>query len=105
MRVRDEQLVDEVLTLDLGSGAPAPAPTLRLIAVKALRFGIAAVRDRHDDILFRDQILNRQFVLELDDLGAPVVAVAFTHLRELAANHGHQLVGVREDLSKFFNFN
>ena len=100
MRVRDEQLIDEVFVLDARGRAAAPAAPLRLIDLGRLRLRVARVRQRHDDGLFGNQILDGQVVVVLDDLRAPLVGIRGADFGELAANDFLQLVGVGQDLEE-----
>ena len=102
--VRDEQLVDEVLALDLRRRPSAAAAALGLVAVEPLGLRVTAVGDRHDDVFHRNQVLDRQLVLELDNFGAALVAVALAHLvRALHGSPAISLSGSVKNLSKFFN--
>ena len=90
VRVGDEQLVDEVLVLHRGRGLAAPAAPLRLVSRHRLRFRIAAVRQRDDDVLLLDQVFDRQVRVVLDDLGAALVAVLRADVFQLGANDRQQ---------------
>jgi hypothetical protein len=102
--VGDEQLVDEILFLDARRRPAAPAAPLRLVVGHRLGLGIAAVRERDDDVLLADQVLQGQVEVIAQDLGATLVAVLVAHREQLVADHGRQPVGTLQDLSKIFNF-
>ncbi len=104
MRIGDEQLVDEILVLDLRRRAAAPAALLRLVGIDRLRLGVAPVRQRYDDFLARDQILDTEIRLVLHDLGAAIVAECVADFLEFVANDLKQLVGVGQNTRKLFNF-
>ena len=75
VRVRDEQLVDEVLVLDARGRAAAAAAALRVVRLGRLRFRVSGVRQRDDDGLLGDQVFHREIAVVLDDLGAALVGV------------------------------
>ena len=81
VRVRHEQLVDEILVLDRRRGAAATAATLRAVLADGLRLRVAAVRQRHDDVLRRDQVFDREVGLVVLDARAARVAVLVADLR------------------------
>ena len=86
VRARDEQLVDEVLVLDAGGRTAAAAAPLRLIDIGRLRLRIARVRQRDDNHLLGDEVLDREVVVVLDDLRAARVGVRGAYFRQLAAD-------------------
>ena len=57
MRVRDEQLVDEIFVFDLGRRATPTTPTLGLVNIDRLGFRVAAMRQRDDNLCLRNQVL------------------------------------------------
>ena len=97
--VGHEQLLDEILFLHAGGGFPAPTAPLRLVGVQRLRLGVPAVRERDDPVFLRDQVLQRQVDLRLDDLGPPFVAELVANFLEFVANHRQQLGGICQCLS------
>jgi hypothetical protein len=103
VRVRDEQLIDEVFVLDARRRTAATAAPLGLVGLGRLRLRIARVRERDHDGFFRDEILDGEVVVVLDDLRAPLVGVSRAHFRELATDDFLQLVGVGEDLEELLN--
>ncbi len=74
VRVRDEHAVDEIVFLGRGGLLAAAAALLRAIFVDRLRLHVAAVRERDDHVLRRDQVLDRQVDALRDDLRAARVA-------------------------------
>ena len=104
VRIGDEQLVDEILVLDLGRGAAATAALLRPVVVDRLRLGITAVRQGHNDLRARDQVLDAEVAVVIHDLGAARVGEVVAHLGEFAADDFQQFVGVFQNIRKFFNF-
>ena len=52
VRVGDEQFLDEILVLHRGRRTAATAAALRAVLADRLRLGVAAVRERHDDVPF-----------------------------------------------------
>ncbi len=100
VRVRDEQLVDEILVLHRGRGLAATAAPLRLIRRHRLRLRIAAVRQRHHDVLLLDQVFDRQVRMILDDLGATLVGVLRADVFQLGTNHREQPLGTRQDVAE-----
>ena len=98
--LRDEELVDEVLVLHRRGRLAAAAAALRLVFGDRLRLGIAAVRQRDDDVLLLDQVFDREIRVILDDLGAARVAVLLADVFELGANHLQQPLGAREDVGR-----
>src|SRR5690606_25332687 len=82
---------------------PAPAAPLRLVHVDRLGLRVARAGQRDDERRLGNEVLDRQIVVVLDDLGAARVGVALAYLPKLVANHGLQLVGVREDQQVFVN--
>ena len=99
-RVRDEELVDEVLVLDGRRHLALAAAPLGLVVGDRLRLRVARMRQRDDEVLALDQVLDRDVGLVGDDLRAPRVAVGFLHRRELAADHREQPVRAREDFAE-----
>ena len=73
--VRDEELVDEVLVLDGRRHLALAAAPLGFVVGDRLRLRIARVRQRDDEVLALDQVLDRDVGLVGDDLRAPGVAI------------------------------
>src|SRR4029077_19937212 len=103
VRVRDEQLIDEILILDSSGGSSAAAAALRSISLGRLRLRVARVREGHDDLLVGDQVLHREVGVVLDDLGAALVRIEIADLGELVADDLLELLGARQDLKEFLN--
>ena len=87
MRVRHEQIVDEVLVLNLGCRPATTTPFLGLVNIDRLGLGIPAVRQRHDNLFLRDQVFHTQVRMILNDFGAPLVAERVPYIFQLATNH------------------
>ena len=104
MTVGDHELVDEVFILDLGCGASATTALLRLVDIDRLRLGVAAVRQRDDDVFLRNQIFDAEIRLVLNDLCAPLVAVVVPNLDELGLDDFKQHIRVCKNIRKRFNF-
>ena len=84
--------------LTLAAARPAAAAPLRLVAVEPLGLRVATVRNRHDEILYRDQVLGGQVVMRLDDLGTTFVAILLAYLRKFFANDAQQAIGVGQNI-------
>ena len=70
VRVGDEHPVDEVVFLRRRRLLAAAAALLRAVLVDRLRLHVAAVRQRDDHVLRRDQVLDRQVDALRDDLAS-----------------------------------
>ena len=86
MRVRDEQLLDEVFVLDRGGRLAAAAAALRLVLGDRLRLRIAGMRQRDHHVLRLDQVFGGQIEMVAIDLGAARVAVLLADLDQLVAD-------------------
>ena len=100
MAVGHEQLVDKVLVLDLGGRATAAAALLGLVSVETLGLGIATVRQGHHQILFRDQVLDREVRVVFDDFGAPLIGVAVTDFLQLFTDDANKLIRILQNARK-----
>ena len=105
MGVGDEQVVDKVFVFYLGCGTAAATAFLGLIDVNRLCLGVAAVRQRNDDFLFRNQVFNAQVRMVLNNLGSPFVAERIANIVQLFLDDVEECIGVRKNIRKFFNFN
>src|SRR5581483_2935024 len=85
MRVRDEQLLDEVLVLHRCRGLATAAAPLSLIFGERLTLCVSGVGERYDDVLRLDQILGREVEMIAIDLCAALVTVRFANLDQLIA--------------------
>ena len=56
MRVRDEQVLDEIVFFGGGGLFPASATLLRAVVGERLRLDVAGMRERHDHIGRCDQV-------------------------------------------------
>jgi hypothetical protein len=79
---------------------PRPPRLLRAVFGERLRLHVAAVRQRDDHVLGRDQILHREIHAVPDDLRAPRVAELVADRRELVMHHLRDAGGVRENVEK-----
>ena len=104
MRVRDEKIVNKVFVFDFRCRTSAPTAFLCLVNINRLGFGVAAVRQRDHDFLARDQVLNTEVAVILDNFRAPLIAKCLANLRELIANDLQQPVRISQNTRKFFNF-
>ena len=86
MRVGDEEAVDEIVFLGRRRLLAAAAALLRAVLGHRLRLHVAAVRQRDDHVLRRDQVLERQVDALRDDLRAPRVAELIADRRQLVAD-------------------
>ena len=100
MRVGDEQIVDKVLVFDLGCGTSAATAFLRLVDIDRLCLGVAAVRQRDDDLLARDQIFNAEIAVILNDFGAALIAKCLSDFCKLIPNNLQQRIRVRKNTRK-----
>ena len=96
--VGHEQLVDEILILDAGGGLAAAAAALRLIVGDRLRLGITAMRQRHHDILGRNQIFSGEIFVIDQDFRAALVAECVADEFQFLADHLEQPLRPREDV-------
>jgi hypothetical protein len=103
VRIRDEQFVDEVLVPYRCSRLAAPSPPLCVVVGDRLRFRIARVRKRDDDVLLLDQVFDRQVGVILADLRASLVTESIFELGELGPDDFEQPLGPREDLAETLN--
>src|SRR4029079_9773497 len=87
VRVGDEQVVDEIVLLGSGRLLPPAAAPLCAVLGARLRLHVAAVRERDDHFLGRDQVLYREVGAVRDDLGAPLVTELIADRLELVADH------------------
>ena len=104
MRVRDEQLIDEIFVFDLRRRATPATPTLGLVNIDGLRFRVAAMRQRDDNLCLRNQVLILQVAVINIDLSTPLVAISVTDFNQLLADYAKQFIGVSKNSRKFFNF-
>ena len=58
------------------------------------------MRQRDDEVLPLDQVLDRHVGLVGDDLGAPLVAVRVLHRRKFLADHLQQPFRPRQDVAE-----
>ena len=98
VRVGDEQLVDEVLVLDAGGSLAAAAAALRLVIGHGLRLGVAAMRQRDDDVFRRNQIFGGEILVIDENFGAALVAEGVADVFELVADHFEQPLRARQNV-------
>ena len=104
MGIGNKQVIDEIFVFYFGGRAAAATAFLRLVDINRLRFGIATVRHRHHDFLFRNQIFDAQIGMVLHNLGAPFVAINVANIRQLCLDDIKQHIGICQNIRKFFNF-
>ena len=103
VRVRDEEVLDEVLVLDGRRRLAAAPPPLRLVDVEGLRLGVALVRDRDHHVFLGDQVFGREVLVRALDLGAALVGVPVPHIGEFVADDAAQPVLRAEDLHQILD--
>src|SRR5690606_28710374 len=96
-RAGDERALEEVAALLRAEHGRAAA---HAAAVERERHpvDVALVRERDDDVLLGDEVLDRELRIALHDAGAARVAVALDHLLELADKHRELALPAREQL-------
>ena len=86
----DEQLVDEVVVARLHPAVAFSAAALRAIHRQRRALDVALVRDGDDHLLLLDQVLELDFRLVIDDLGAARLGVFLFDLAQLLDDELHQ---------------
>jgi hypothetical protein len=100
VRVRDEELLDEVVFLRRGGLLAAAAALLRAILVERLRLDVARLRKRHHDVLRGDEIFDLQVLPVDDDLAAAGVAELAADLVQLVGDDLGHALGLGEDVEQ-----
>src|SRR5699024_1447008 len=78
-----------------------PAAVLRAVEIAAGALDVPLAGDRDDDLLLRDEILDRHVAVEsVQDLGAPVVAVLVGDRRQLGLDDVALALFARDDLAE-----
>ena len=88
---------DEIFFAGRRANLAATTPPLRPIERERGALDIAAVRNSDEDVLFDDQIFDREIALGLDDLSAAFVGEFFFDLGQLGGDQLHQFSFVREN--------
>ena len=73
MGIGDEQAFDEILLLGGGGRLALAATALGTVFAEGLGLCIALVRQRHDDVLLGDEVLQGEVKPVDEDLGTPFV--------------------------------
>src|SRR5688572_12863771 len=97
VRVRDEQVLDEVAFARFGALDPAPATALRAVGVGGQTLDVAVVADGDDDVFLRDQRVHVERADAARNLRAAIVAVLLLHLQRVLADDVHHEVVVAQD--------
>ena len=100
VRVRHKELLDEVLVLHRRGGLAPPTAPLRLVVGHRLRLRIAAVRERHHDVLRLNEVFGGQVKVIQADLGAARIAEQVADLDEFIAHDFGQALGPGEDVAQ-----
>ena len=100
MRVGDEQAVDEVLVLHRGRLLAAPSTALGAVVGERLTLEVAGVRQGHDHVFGRDQVLDVDLGGVHHQLGATRVAELVTHRAELVDDDRGDALGAGEDVEQ-----
>ena len=80
---RRDEVLDHVVAAQRRAAHALPAAPLGAVLVGPGALGVAAARDRDDELLVGDQVLHGEVAVGRDDLGTPVVAVLVDDLGEL----------------------
>jgi hypothetical protein len=86
VRVGDEQLIDEIVFLHCSCLLAATATALRAVIGERLALEVAAVRQRHDHVLLRDQVLDAEILRMHDDFGTTAIRELVADLAQLVGN-------------------
>ena len=89
-------MLDKVLVLYGGGTAACPAASLGLVVGQRLRFGITTMRNGHNTIFFSNQILDRQVMCRVRDLGLPFIPEFLYQFLQLLPNDVLQAIRVTE---------
>ena len=89
-------MLDKVLVFYSGGTAACSAASLGLVVGQRLRFGITTMRNGHNTIFFSNQILDRQVMCRIRDLGLPFIPEFFYQFLQLLPNDLLQAIRVTE---------
>ena len=68
-------MLDDIVLSKRSSSNATPATALRPVQVRASSFRVPTGGDRHDDVLFCDEILVGDLTVPREDLGSTIIAV------------------------------
>src|SRR5688572_11317865 len=97
VRVRDEQVLDEVALARFRALDPAPAAALGAVGVGGQPLDVAVVADGDDNVFLRDQRIHVERADAARNLRAAVVAVLLLHLQRVLADDVHHEIVVAQD--------
>src|SRR6266545_3534738 len=100
---RDEEVLDPVVFLLMSGDHALAATPLPAIGRYGQALDVAGVGHGDDHVLFGDQVLDREFALIGDDLGAPLVAEDVGELAQLFLQDLHAPRLGREDFLAFLD--
>src|SRR5882762_1230652 len=103
MRADRHQVLDQIFGTRARADFTAAAAPLRAIDRDRSAFDIAAVSDGDEDVLFDDQVLDREIALGLDNLRFALVGELFANICKLFCDYSHLLALVAEDLAQAFD--
>ncbi len=103
MRRSHEQPRDEILILRRHAGLTFAAASLRAVSGERRAFDIAAVRDRDDHVLARDQGFVVDVALGFRERRAARDAERFLHFDHLAAHDREDAFTAAEDFQQFLD--
>ena len=69
------EVLDDIVLSKRSASDAAPATALRPVQVRAGSFRVTTGGDRHDDILFCDEVLVGDLTVPGEDLGSTIIAV------------------------------
>ena len=75
MSAGHHEVLDDIVLSKRSSSDATPATALRPIQVRAGSFRVPTGGDRHDDVLFCDEILVGDLTVPGEDLGSTIIAV------------------------------
>ena len=93
VRIRDEQLIDEIFIFDSSRSLAAAAAALCLIRGNRLCLGVATMRQRHDHVFRSNEIFNGKIFVIGDDLGAACVGKGLADVLQLLADYIEKTLG------------
>ena len=100
MRGHDQQLLGVVLVARAHARHALAAAVLAAVGARGQALDVAEVRQRHDHVLFLDQVLRVDLLGDGGDLRAPLVGVLAPHLEQLSAHDRQQQLLVGQDRAK-----
>ncbi len=104
MRIGDEELVDPVVFLGRRGLLSAPAAFLRPVFGQRLALDVARMRERHDHVGGRDEVLGGEVLRTVLDQGAAHAELVLAELRldrgELVADDDRDALGLGQDVQQ-----